>query len=506
MNKKIGIIFILQINVMLSIAQVTLTIEDTTVNNNISGTWDGINIRRSVTTRFAFRNNSVSSVNNFGYMLQAGDETVGPTNNKLDGEEITGNKFTWNGTDSTSITHGIFTGHNRNAVIKYNYLNKVPMAVVRKSANNMTNSSGGIAYNIIYEPNVGIVIKGMSDVLIFNNTFYRNDDIIGRGFIDIYTNTDNSPASYSHGTKIMNNIFYTKKQTANIRVLDNESFKGFVCDYNLYWCESGSPGFEVNGKLITYAEWQNLGYDTHSVIINPGFTNYTDFIPSSPLSYGTPLGADWTSGLSSSSGWTTGISPDTTNQTAVWQVGARILNSGSTPEPPAVSITSPANQSTFSVPADITITADAFDSDGTISLVEFYSDGTKIGESRTAPYTIVWHNQRIGTFSVSATATDNSNLKTTSLPVTVIVGVTKPSVTIYPNPTSGRFTLNLESASDSNQYEISIFTINGKKILSERLLENDISMHFDISRLENGVYLLLIEGQDIRLIKKIIKF
>ncbi len=51
-------------------------------------------------------------------MLQAGDEDPAPTNNNLDGEIITGNKFTWNGTDMTSVTHGVFTGYNINAILK----------------------------------------------------------------------------------------------------------------------------------------------------------------------------------------------------------------------------------------------------------------------------------------------------------------------------------------------------------------------------------------------------
>jgi hypothetical protein len=51
-------------------------------------------------------------------MLQAGDESPGSNNNNLDGAVLTGNTFTWNGTDMTSITHGVFTGHNINVVVK----------------------------------------------------------------------------------------------------------------------------------------------------------------------------------------------------------------------------------------------------------------------------------------------------------------------------------------------------------------------------------------------------
>jgi hypothetical protein len=507
MNKKAVIIFLVQLKMLVIYAQVPLIIEGTTVNNTISDSWEGVNIQRSVPTSFTYRNNSVSSVNNFGYMLQAGDESIGPTNNNLDGEVITGNKFTWNGSDKNSITHGIFTGHNLKAIIKYNYLNKVPMAIIRKSANNMTNSSGGIAYNIVYEPNVGVVIKGMSGVAIYNNTFFRNDDLLGRGFIDVYSNTDDSKNSLSHGTKILNNIFYTKNQTANIRILDDESLVGLQCDYNLYWCESGTPEFEVKGEMITFAEWQKLGYDTHSVIINPNFMNLTEFIPSAPLTYGTDLGEEWSTGLSPSAVWTAGASPATVVQPVNWQVGAIILSSGQGPasNPPVVAITNPANQSTFSIPEDITLTAQASDPDGAISLVEFFSGDIKIGETSTTPYSIIWQHSGSGSFSITAIATDNSNLKTVSLPVIINISAIKPDVVIYPNPSSGNINIRLDSAPVQGLYDISVYSVNGKKILEQQLYDTDFSQQLDISTLANGIYVIKIEGPDFRISKKIIK-
>ncbi|HUV01536.1 MAG TPA: hypothetical protein VMW32_11280 [Bacteroidales bacterium] len=63
-------------------------------------------------------------------MVQAGDEAPLSTNNNLDGAIITGNKFTWNGTDPSSITHGMFMGYNINFTVKYNYLDKTPYGIL----------------------------------------------------------------------------------------------------------------------------------------------------------------------------------------------------------------------------------------------------------------------------------------------------------------------------------------------------------------------------------------
>jgi hypothetical protein len=336
--KKILILFIyITISSSLLFAQVTLITEGTVVNNSITDTWDGVNIQRSAPTSFTYRNNSITSINNFGYMLQAGDEGVCSYNNNLNGEVISGNKFIWNGSDMTSITHGVFTGYNLNAIIKNNYLLNVPMGIIRKS-NGMTNTSGGVAYNIIVSPNTGVVVKGMNGVNIYNNTLYsiRTTSQTWRPLIDVYANDSFSPAIVSSGTKIKNNIFYTKYQVANI-ALESESASGFESDYNIFYCESGTPMFKYgppgNQRDLTFSQWQDLGYDVHSVIINPNFINTTDLVPVSRLDYGIDLGTTWQTGLSVAATWTVGVSPSTANQNGKWQVGARVYEAIPTPTP-----------------------------------------------------------------------------------------------------------------------------------------------------------------------------
>ena len=169
--KRFFIVSFFTINSLFSTAQTILTVDGTTVNSSVTGVWGGYNVPRSEPTIFTYSNNSFTSVNTGGYMLQAGDEGVSSTNNNLDGSVITGNMFTWNGTSVTSTTHAVFTGYNNNVVIKYNYLDKTPYGILRKS-NGMTNTSGGLAYNIVINPIVGLVAKGINNVKAYNNTFY----------------------------------------------------------------------------------------------------------------------------------------------------------------------------------------------------------------------------------------------------------------------------------------------------------------------------------------------
>jgi RHS repeat-associated protein len=90
--------------------------------------------------------------------------------------------------------------------------------------------------------------------------------------------------------------------------------------------------------------------------------------------------------------------------------------------PPTVSLTSPPNGSTFTAPANITLTATAADPDGTIQKVEFFHGGTNlIATVTTAPYTFPWTGVPQGSYVLTAVATDNQTAITTSAPVSVTV-------------------------------------------------------------------------------------
>ena len=312
--------------------QIILTIEGTEVNITETGNSDGVNILRSEPTAFTYRNNAITAVNAGGYMLQAGDEGPRVTNNNLDGEIILGNKFVWNGTEPTSWTHALFTGYNLGVQIKYNYLHSTPNGIQRKS-NGMFDLSGVVAYNILNNPKLGIAVKGISGIRIYNNTFYSDRTPLqtNRGLVDISNNSDEELNAIATGTKVLNNIFYSRNKVFNIRILEADCLENFESDYNIFWCEAGDPIFEVNNETKTFAQWQAMGYDQHSVVINPGFVDFNDFVPAARLDFGKDLGPDLLSGLATDAIWDrTAIS--TADQNGVWQVGARIFNSSAEEE------------------------------------------------------------------------------------------------------------------------------------------------------------------------------
>ncbi|MDT8402402.1 MAG: Ig-like domain-containing protein [Bacteroidales bacterium] len=108
-------------------------------------------------------------------------------------------------------------------------------------------------------------------------------------------------------------------------------------------------------------------------------------------------------------------------------------------ELPTVTITSPANNSSYSAPATVVIEANANDPDGTIIRVEFYRGGTMIGQAGSPPYSYRWQNAGAGNYELTAIAIDDRNASTTSQPVNIVVNSTNPdppansppSVTLY---------------------------------------------------------------------------
>ena len=109
--------------------------------------------------------------------------------------------------------------------------------------------------------------------------------------------------------------------------------------------------------------------------------------------------------------------------------------------PPVVQLTSPPADATFTEPASVTIAASASDSDGSITKVEFLRDGTVIGLTNVAPYSMAWTGVPAGTYVLTARATDNRSAAALS-----------PAVTIAVLPPNSPPTVSLTAPSDGAAY------------------------------------------------------
>lgn len=99
---------------------------------------------------------------------------------------------------------------------------------------------------------------------------------------------------------------------------------------------------------------------------------------------------------------------------------------GVNPIPPTVTITAPTDGGFAVAGNPLTISANAADPDGWISKVEFYVDGTKVGEDTTPPYSYTWTAGLPANIIIYAKAIDSQGQSTESSPVGVQVVANSP--------------------------------------------------------------------------------
>ena len=104
---------------------------------------------------------------------------------------------------------------------------------------------------------------------------------------------------------------------------------------------------------------------------------------------------------------------------------------------PSVSITAPAAGSSVGVNLPQVITATAASSGGFITGVQFLVNGVTLSTDTSFPYIGAWTPTALGTYTLSALATDNSGNVTTSAPVSIVVAASASPTVNLTNPASG---------------------------------------------------------------------
>jgi hypothetical protein len=109
---------------------------------------------------------------------------------------------------------------------------------------------------------------------------------------------------------------------------------------------------------------------------------------------------------------------------------------------PTVALTTPLNGASTTLGGSFVLTATAGDVDGTVTVVEYFANGGKVGQATTAPYSVTWVAAAVGTYVLTARATDNSGATTTSnaATVTVTAGTNMPPTVALTTPQAGAST------------------------------------------------------------------
>ncbi|HKQ37592.1 MAG TPA: Ig-like domain-containing protein, partial [Verrucomicrobiae bacterium] len=89
---------------------------------------------------------------------------------------------------------------------------------------------------------------------------------------------------------------------------------------------------------------------------------------------------------------------------------------------PQVQIASPADNSRFTTPTNITISVVATDADGPLGKVEVFANNTnKLGEDLTSPFSLTWTNPPVGSYVITARVTDDVGATAASTPIRIVV-------------------------------------------------------------------------------------
>jgi hypothetical protein len=106
--------------------------------------------------------------------------------------------------------------------------------------------------------------------------------------------------------------------------------------------------------------------------------------------------------------------------------------------PPAAALTAPVGGQSFFAGQPVTLAANASDSDGTVSKLEFLVDGLAIGALTMPPFTQTWTPVAIGSHIVQARATDNIGTMTTSPSAMIVVAQNAAPVAAITAPASNQ--------------------------------------------------------------------
>lgn len=148
-----------------------------------------------------------------------------------------------------------------------------------------------------------------------------------------------------------------------------------------------------------------------------------------------------------------GALPNSADYTVTLPEGIRDINGNPLPEekrvlmfgtvsdpnnqPPVVSITSPADRTRLDPGSAAELRIEASDPDGRIVNAIYYANGTEIGRSSQAPFSLDWNGLEAGTYSLTCRVYDDGGARTNSETVTLLVAENQLPTVQLTAPESG---------------------------------------------------------------------
>ena len=195
---------------------------------------------------------------------------------------------------------------------------------------------------------------------------------------------------------------------------------------------------------------------------------------------------------------------------------------------PAVSLTSPKQNGSYSSRSTINISANASDADGSVKTVQFYNGNTLLHTETGRPFSWDWKNVAAGKYTITAKATDDDGHSTTSSGISITVGSNNISsrpldnvdaansnkiinadksadFRLFPNPSVNTIKVNFNQLPVNQKANLSIQSVSGSILKSIPVILSGQTIDIDISSLSPGIYIMRIAGDNFGINKKFVK-
>jgi len=311
-------------------------------------------------------------------------------------------------------------------------------------------ASNGVDYALI-PPHLVAIPAGVTSNTIVITPLAGTSSSVAKTVVLTLTNSPLlTPVNYEIGSPSRAVVYIEANGATNlppsVSIIAPQDGAVFYTPTNiLILAKAGDPDGSVTNVEFS-AGTNDLGQGVMVVLDPPGVNGVTgpvwilDWLNPSPGDY--PLTAEATDNGGAS-----------TTSTAV---NVSVLQGPPTNLPPVVRIISPANGSVFHAPVDVPLYAFANDPDGLVASVEFFSGTDSLGFGQRVPvvtplasggivfggpvppiyptnlFFLIWSNAPVGTDTLTAVATDNRGISSTSTPVNVAVLPSQPPPTNRP--------------------------------------------------------------------------
>lgn len=356
--------------------------------------------------------------------------------NQVVGESDSGNNtraFLWSNGTMTDL--GTLGGNNITGYSSAHAINRAGEVVGESSLSFIQASTvHAVLYNGSTKTDLGVLSGDYSSAQALNNSGV----IVGESSVVIAGQTNIHAFVYTNKTMTdlgtLGGGYSSAKGINDMGVIvgEAEAVSGGVTNLHAFVYRNGSmtdlgtfggtsssaSAINSAGEIVGYAIDTN-GVSNAFLYQSGKMVNLNDLIPSG-------------------SGWTNLSSADAIND-AGQIAGSGLMADGSyeaylltLAAPLTVTITNPAANAVFGAPASFVVAAMTVDTAGTVTNVQFQMNGNVIGNATTAPYTASVNNLNAGTYTLTAIASDKTELRATN---TISVTVTDaPPVVTVTNP------------------------------------------------------------------------